>query len=85
VAGFWSRLKRAEFRSPAAFEVEMADRNDPNRHFIGLLRLRGLEWKLAALSVRTVAGAAPSEDETPEDVTPEEEPAEGAAAQDEAG
>ena len=25
---FWSRLKRAEFKSPAAFEVEMADRND---------------------------------------------------------
>ncbi len=54
-AEFWSRLKRAEFKSPTAFEVEMADRNDPNRHFIGLLELRGAEWKLTDLRVRMVA------------------------------
>jgi len=66
-AGFWSRVKRAEFHSPAAFEIEMADRNDPTRHYVGLLRLRGLEWKLTELRVRAsrapvlpLASAAPS-------------------------
>lgn len=51
---FWSRLKRAEFKSPAAFEVEMADRNEPGRHYVGLLELRGAEWKLTDLRVRMV-------------------------------
>lgn len=54
VAGFWSRLKRAEFKDPATFEIEMADRNDPTRHYVGLLRLRGLEWKLTELRVRAI-------------------------------
>lgn len=53
-ASFWSRIKRAEFHSATAFEIEMADRNDPTRHYIGLLRLRGLEWKLSELRLRTV-------------------------------
>lgn len=53
-AGFWSRVKRAEFHSPTAFEIEMADRNDPTRRYVGLLRLRGLEWKLTELRLRTV-------------------------------
>jgi Protein of unknown function (DUF2939) len=54
LADFWSRLKRAEFKTPSAFEVEMADRNDPSRHYIGLLELRGAEWKLTDLRVRMV-------------------------------
>jgi hypothetical protein len=58
---FWSRLKRAEFKSPAAFEVEMADRNDPTRHYIGLLELRGAEWKLTDLRVRMVAAEPPAD------------------------
>lgn len=58
-ANFWSRIKRAEFYSPTVFEIEMADRNDPTRHYIGLLRLRGLEWKLTELRLRTVP-ATPS-------------------------
>jgi hypothetical protein len=53
-ASFWSRIKRAEFHTPVEFEIEMADRNDPTRHYIGLLKLRGLQWKLAALRLRTV-------------------------------
>lgn len=57
-ASFWSRIKRAEFHSPTAFEIEMADRNDPTRHFVGLLRLRGLEWRLTELRVRSVRQAA---------------------------
>ena len=59
-ANFWSRLKRAEFKTPAAFEVEMADRNDPNRHFIGLLELRGIQWKLTELHLKLVDQPAPA-------------------------
>jgi hypothetical protein len=57
VAGFWSRIKRAEFKSPAVFEIEMADRNDPTRHYVGLLELRGFEWKLTELRLRVAAEA----------------------------
>jgi hypothetical protein len=52
--GFWTRVKRAEFHSPTVFEIEIADRNDPTRHYVGLLKLRGLEWKLVELRLRTV-------------------------------
>jgi Protein of unknown function (DUF2939) len=57
LAGFWSRIKRAEFKSPAMFEIEMADRNDPTRHYVGLLELRGFEWKLTELRLRVVREA----------------------------
>jgi len=53
--GFWSRLKRAEFHSLTEFEIEIADRNDPTRHYVGLLKLRGMSWKLTELRLRTVA------------------------------
>lgn len=56
--GFWSRIKRAEFHSLTSFEVEIADRNDPTRHYIGLLSLRGLEWKLTELRLRSVPAEA---------------------------
>jgi len=59
LARFWSRLKRAEFKSPTKFEVEMADRYDARRHYVGLLELRGLEWKLTELSVQSADGTAP--------------------------
>lgn len=55
---FWSRIKRAEFHSPTVFEIEMADRNDPARHYVGLLKLRGLTWKLTELRVLKVREAA---------------------------
>lgn len=57
-AGFWSRIKRAVFHSASRFEIEIADRNDPTRHYIGLLELRGIEWKLVELRLRTVAASA---------------------------
>ncbi len=53
-AAFWSRIKRAEFLTPTEFKIEMADRYDASRHYVGLLKLRGLEWKLAELEVRLV-------------------------------
>ncbi len=55
---FWSRVKRAEFHSPAAFEIELADRNDPTRHYVGLLELRGATWKLTELRVLKVREAS---------------------------
>lgn len=55
---FWVRIKRAEFHSPVEFEIEMADRNDPTRHYVGLLKLRGLQWKLVELRLRMVRQAA---------------------------
>jgi hypothetical protein len=55
---FWQRIKRAEFQSPTEFEIEMADRNDPSRHYIGLLKLRGLQWKLTELRLRMIDAAA---------------------------
>jgi len=58
VKGFWSRIKRAEFHSPTVFEIEMADRNDPTRHYVGLLKLRGVEWKLIELRLRAAPEAA---------------------------
>jgi hypothetical protein len=58
VRSFWSRIKRAEFHSLTEFEIEMADRNNPSRHYIGLLKLRGLQWKLTELRLRTVHEAA---------------------------
>jgi len=60
VAGFWSRIRRAEFHAPTVFELEMADRNDPSRRYIGLMRLRGLEWKLTELRLRVVPAAGPA-------------------------
>lgn len=55
---FWSRIKRAEFHTPTVFEIEMEDRNDPTRHYVGLLKLRGLTWKLTELRVLKVREAA---------------------------
>jgi Protein of unknown function (DUF2939) len=59
---FWSRLKRAEFKSLTAFEIEMRDQYDPNRSHVGLLELTGegwdIEWKLTELRIR-VASADP--------------------------
>lgn len=55
---FWSRIKRAEFHSPTEFEIEMADKHDRSRHYIGVLKLRGFEWKLIEIRLRTVSTAA---------------------------
>lgn len=51
VREFWSRVKRAEFKSLTAFELEMQDKNTPERRYTGLLELHGLTWKLTELRV----------------------------------
>ena len=55
----WSRIVRAEFHSLTEFEIEQRDRLEPTRSYVGLLRLRGLEWKLTALSVKSLDAIAP--------------------------
>ena len=62
-AKFWSRLKRAEFKSLTAMEFEMRDQYDAERSHVGLLELTGegwdIEWKLTELRVRVAsAGSA---------------------------
>lgn len=57
---FWSRLKRAEFKSLTAFEVEMADRYDAGRRHVALLELQGTEWRLAELRVKETAEEDPA-------------------------
>lgn len=60
VREFWSRVRRAEFKTLTAFELEMQDRNDPTRHFTGLIELQRLSWKLTELRVHTPKIAADS-------------------------
>ena len=50
-AKFWSRLKRAEFKSLTSFEIEMRDQYDASRSHVALLELAGLEWKMTQLRV----------------------------------
>ena len=39
------------FHSPTRFEIEVADRHRADRSYTGTLELKGLEWKLTALSM----------------------------------
>jgi hypothetical protein len=52
---FWSRLRHAAFVTPAAFEIEMADRADRSRRFTGLFEFRDMHWRLTELYVHTDA------------------------------
>lgn len=59
VREFWSRVRRAEFKSATVFELEMHDKHTPDRVYTGLFELHGMTWKLAELHVRRAAPAAP--------------------------
>jgi len=48
---FWSRVHRAEFQSLTRVEIEMSDKDNPDRRFASTFDLQGLEWKLVALKV----------------------------------
>jgi hypothetical protein len=48
----WARVKRAEFTSLTTFEMDMADRHEPNRVYLGKLELTGLGWKLKELRIK---------------------------------
>jgi len=51
----WSCIKRGVFKSLTLVEIEAEDRESPKRHYIGLLQLQGLEWRLVSLEVKLVA------------------------------
>jgi hypothetical protein len=54
---FWSRMKRAEFTSLTTFEVDMADKQDPNRIYLGKLELTGTGWILRELRIKYLTTA----------------------------
>jgi hypothetical protein len=47
-------VHRAVFTSPGRLELEVEDKYRPARRYIGILELKGLEWKLTGLSVSGV-------------------------------
>ena len=57
IARAWDRVKRAEFTSLTNFEMDMADKHDPNRIYLGKLELTGLGWKLKELRVKFLTSA----------------------------
>lgn len=50
-ARFWSRVRRAEFKSLGLIELEVADRKVPERRYVGTMEFRGLGWKLTRLEI----------------------------------
>jgi hypothetical protein len=51
----WARVKRAEFTSLTSFEIDMEDKHDPTRLYLGKLELRPAGWKLTELRVKFLA------------------------------
>ena len=58
VKRFWARLKRAEFTSFTTFEVDMADKNEPNRIYLAKLSLTNSGWMLKELRIKMLTTAA---------------------------
>lgn len=52
VSRAWARVKRAEFTSLASFEIDMEDKHDAARVYLGKLELRPNGWKLTSLRVK---------------------------------
>jgi Protein of unknown function (DUF2939) len=59
----WSRVKRAEFTTLTSFEVDMADKHDENRIYVGKLELTATGWMLTELRIKmlTTADATPAQ------------------------
>lgn len=54
---FWARIKRAEFTSFTTFEVDMADKHEPNRIYFAKLNLTGTGWMLRELRIKMLTTA----------------------------
>lgn len=52
VSRAWARVKRAEFTSLTSFEIDMEDKHDASRLYLGKLELRPTGWKLTSLRVK---------------------------------
>lgn len=57
VKRFWARIKRAEFTDVTTFEVDMADKHDPNRIYLAKLNLTGSGWMLKELRIKLLTTA----------------------------
>ncbi|MBN9248295.1 MAG: DUF2939 domain-containing protein [Hyphomicrobium sp.] len=53
----WARVKRAEFTSATSFEIDMEDKYDPTRLYLGKLELRPAGWKLTELRIKFLTTA----------------------------
>lgn len=53
----WARVKRAEFTSLTTFEIDMIDKHDPDRMYLGKLAIDGFGWKLKELRVKVLTRA----------------------------
>lgn len=53
----WSRVTRAEFKSVDRFEMDMIDKQAPERTIACVLERRGLEWKMTELRVKSTEPA----------------------------
>lgn len=54
---FWARVKRAEFTSMTTFEIDVVDKHDPDRLYLGKLSIDGFGWKLMELRVKMLETA----------------------------
>lgn len=57
VSRAWARVKRAEFTSLTSFEIDMEDKHDASRIYLGKLELRPTGWKLTSLRVKFLTTA----------------------------
>jgi hypothetical protein len=53
---FYARVIRAEFQALTRAEIEVADKHVPERRYVSVLELVGLEWKLTSLRVVSANG-----------------------------
>lgn len=53
----WARVKRAEFITLTEFEIDMVDKHDPDRMYLGKLVIDGFGWKLKELRVKMLTTA----------------------------
>ena len=54
----WARVKRAEFTGFTSFEIDMEDKHDAARLYLGKLELRPTGWKLTSLRVKFISAAS---------------------------
>lgn len=53
----WARVKRAEFTGFTTFEIDMLDKHDPTRMYLGKMELTPLGWKLKELRIKFLSTA----------------------------
>ncbi len=53
ISRFWARVTRAEFIALDRFELDVMDKDAPERSFSAAFELRGFGWKMTELRVKT--------------------------------